>query len=255
MPRIELIRGDCLEEMKNIPDKSIGAVICDPPYGTTNCKWDTIIPFEPMWKELKRVIRPRGAIVLFASQPFTSALIMSNPKMFKYEWIWDKVTARGHLVAKKRPMAQHENICVFGDGAVTYNPQMTLKNRPERGSSVETSRTSLIGGTTTKKKEFVIRTHSYPKTIQTFGMDKRVGHPTQKPVALMQYLIKTYTDANETVLDFTAGSFTTAIAALNSERSFIGIENNEDYFQMGKDRVEEHLKTLDYVPTVCYKSP
>jgi len=234
-----LIHGDCLEEMEKIEDGSVDLVLTDPPYGTTACKWDTVIPFEPMWEQLKRVTKKNGAIVLFGSQPFTSALVMSNVKMFKYEWVWDKVTARGHLVAKKRPMAQHENISVFGNGATTYNPQMTLKKKPERGSSVEASRTSLVGGTTTRGKEVVIRTHSYPKTIQTFGMDKRVGHPTQKPVALMEYLIKTYTNEGETVLDFTMGSGTTGVACKNLNRNFIGIELDKDYYEIAKKRIHD----------------
>ena len=228
--------------MKNIPDGSVDLVLTDPPYGTTACKWDTVIPFEPMWEQLKRVTKKNGAIVLFGSQPFTSALVMSNPKMFKYEWVWDKITGRGHLVAKKRPMAQHENISVFGNGATTYNPQMILKKKPERGSSVEASRTTLIGGSTTRVKEIVIRTHSYPKTIQTFGMDKRVGHPTQKPVALMEYLIKTYTNEGETVLDFTMGSGTTGVACKNLNRNFIGIELDKDYFEIAKKRINEALQ-------------
>ena len=188
------------------------------------------------------MIKDNGAIVLFGSQPFTSALVMSNPKMFKYEWVWDKVTARGHLVAKKRPMAQHENISVFGNGATTYNPQMTLKKKPERGSSVEASRTTLVGGSTTKEKEIVIRTHSYPKTIQTYGMDKRVGHPTQKPVALFEYLIKTYTNEGDLVLDNTIGSGTTAVAAINTGRNFIGIEMDKGYCDIARKRIEEALK-------------
>lgn len=234
---INLMQGDCLELMKQIPDGSVDMVLADPPYGTTACKWDSVIPFEQMWEQLKRVIKPKRAIVLFGSQPFTSALVMSNIKMFKYEWVWDKITARGHLVAKKRPMAQHENISVFGNGATTYNPQMTLKKKPKRGLSVEASRTALIGGTTTKEKEIIVRTHSYPKTILTFGMDKRVGHPTQKPVALMEYLIKTYTNEGETVLDFTMGSGTTGVAAKNLGRSFIGIELDEKYFEIAKNRI------------------
>lgn len=234
---INLINGEAIEVMKNIPSESIDAIICDPPYGTTACKWDTIIPFETMWEQLKRITKKNGAIVLFGSQPFTSALIMSNPKMFKYEWVWNKITARGHLVAKKRPMAQHENISVFGNGATTYNPQMTLKKKPERGSSVEASRTTIVGGSTTKEKDVVIRTHSYPKTIQTFGMDKRVGHPTQKPVALMEYLIKTYTNENDTILDFAMGSGTTGLACKNLNRNFIGIELDKTYFEISKTRI------------------
>jgi hypothetical protein len=165
MPKIELIQGDCLEKMKDIPDGSIDMIFCDLPYGTTKCKWDVVIPFEPLWEQYKRIIKPNGAIVLTASQPFTSALVMSNPKMFKYEWIWDKITGRGHLVAKYRPMAQHENILVFGNGKVKYNPQMVLMDKPQKGKSMEASRTSIMGGRTTKESEIIIRTHKYPKQL------------------------------------------------------------------------------------------
>lgn len=234
---IDLIRGDCLEELKNIPDGSVDMVLTDPPYGTTACKWDTVIPFEPMWEQLKRVTKKNGAIVLFGSQPFTSALVMSNPKMFKYEWVWNKVTGRGHLVAKHRPMAQHENISVFGNGKTTYNPQMVLMDKPQKGKSVEASRTSLVGGKTTKESEVIVRTHKYPKTIIVQGVDGKYVHPTQKPVALMEYLIKTYTNEGETVLDFTMGSGTTGVACKNLNRNFIGIELDEEYFATAQKRI------------------
>ena len=192
-----------------------------------------------MWKQLKRIIKPNGAIVLFGSQPFTSALVMSNPKMFKYEWVWDKITGRGHLVAKHRPMAQHENILVFGSGKVKYNPQMVLMDKPQKGKSVEASRTTIMGGKTTKESETIIRTHKYPKTIITRGVDGKYVHPTQKPVALMEYLIKTYTNEGETVLDFTMGSGTTGVACVNTNRKFIGIELDKDYFEIAKKRIDE----------------
>ena len=240
---IELIHGDCLEEMKKIPDGSVDLVLTDPPYGTTACKWDTVIPFEPMWEQLKRVTKKNGAIVLFGSQPFTSALVMSNPKMFKYEWVWDKITARGHLVAKKRPMAQHENILVFYKNAPTYNPQMVKMDKPQKGYSsdgdVGDTRTSIMGGKTTKQREVIYRTHKYPKTIITQGVDGKYVHPTQKPVALMEYLIKTYTNEGETVLDFTMGSGTTGVACKNLNRNFIGIELDQTYFDIAKKRIEE----------------
>ena len=237
----KIIHGDCLEEMKKIPDGSIDLVLTDPPYGTTACKWDTCIPFEPMWEQLKRITKKNGAIVLFGSQPFTSALVMSNPKMFKYEWVWDKVTARGHLVAKKRPMAQHENILVFGNGKVKYNPQMVLLDKPQRGYSsdgdVGNERTKIMGGRTTKQREVIYRTHKYPKTIITQGVDGKYLHPTQKPVALFEYLIKTYTNEGETVLDFTMGSGTTGVACKNLNRNFVGIELDKEYFEIAKARI------------------
>lgn len=236
------MQGDCLEKMKEIDDNSIDMILTDPPYGTTVCKWDSVIPLTPMWKQLKRITKDNAVIVMTASQPFTSMLISSNIKIFKYCWVWNKVTARGHLVAKKRPMAQHEDICVFYKKAGRYNPQMIKKDKPERGSNIESSRTTIMGGRITKKKKLIIRTHSYPKTIQIFGMDKKIGHPTQKPVALMEYLIKTYTNKNETVLDFAMGSGTTGVACKNLNRDFIGIELDKKYFEMAKNRIENHKK-------------
>ncbi len=238
--QIKLLKGDCLELMKDIPDKSIDAIIADLPYGTTKCKWDAVIPFEPLWEQYKRIIKDNGAIVLFGSQPFTSALVMSNVKWFKYEWIWNKVTGRGHLVAKHRPMAQHENILVFGNGKVKYNPQMVLMEKPQKGRSMESSRTSIIGGHTTKESETIIRTHKYPKTIITQGVDGKYVHPTQKPVALLEYLIKTYTNEGDTVLDNTMGSGTTGVACVNTNRNFIGIEKDDKYFEIASNRIKNH---------------
>jgi len=237
---VTLHHGDCLEVMPDIPDASVDAIIADLPYGTTQaqCKWDTVIPFALLWEQYKRITKPRGAIVLFSSQPFTSALVMSNVGWFKYCWVWDKITARGHLVAKKRPMAQHEDICVFYEKAPSYHPQMTLKAKPERGSSVESSRTELCIGKTTGEKTQVVRTHSYPKTILTFGMDKRNGHPTQKPVALLEYLVRTYTNEGDTVLDNCFGSGTTGVACIQTGRSFIGIELDANYFSIAQQRIE-----------------
>ena len=234
---INLMLGDCLERMKEIPDGSVDLILTDPPYGTTACKWDSVIPFEPMWEQYKRIIKDNGAIVLTASQPFTSALVMSNVKMFKYEWIWNKVTGRGHLVAKHRPMAQHENILVFGNGKVKYNPQMVLMEKPQKGRSMEASRTSIMGGHTTKESETIIRTHKYPKTIITQGVDGKYVHPTQKPVALFEYLIKTYTNEGDLVLDNCMGSGTTGVACKNLNRKFIGIEKDETYFKIAQDRI------------------
>lgn len=242
---MKLYHGDCLEVMKDIPDKSIDMVLCDLPYGTTACKWDTIIPFEPLWGAYKRIIKDNGAIVLFCSQPFTSALVMSNVKMFKYEWVWDKITGRGHLVAKHRPMAQHENIIVFGNGKIKYNPQKVLMDKPQKGKSVEASRTSIMGGKTTKKSETVVRTHKYPKTIITQGVDGKYIHPTQKPVALIEYLVLTYTNEGETVLDNCMGSGTTGVACITTNRNFIGIEKDDNYFKIAKERIENTEKVKE----------
>lgn len=227
--------------MKKIPDGSIDLVLTDPPYGTTACKWDNAIPFEPMWEQLKRVTKKNGAIVLFGSQPFTSALVMSNVKMFKYEWVWDKGVGSNLFQAKKAPLKQHENILVFG--GKNYFPIMTKKDKPQKqGIYRTTDDTSDVTNKATKQKlAGKIYTHSYPKTIQTFLKDKRTikqHHPTQKPVALMEYLIKTYTIEGETVLDFTMGSGTTGVACKNLNRNFIGIELDETYYQIAKQRIE-----------------
>lgn len=240
MSKIELILGDCIEEMKKLPDGIIDTVICDIPYGTTNCKWDTIIPFEPMWEQLKRVTKDKAAIVLFGSQPFTSALIMSNPKMFKYEWIWDKVTARGHLLAKKRPMIQHENILVFSKGTHNYYPQMIDRSPDKYKVSKEFKRSEIIGGSDKNAPNYKTYTTWYPKTIITMSnadSSNKSIHPTQKPVALMEYLIKTYSNEGDTILDFTFGSGSTGVAAKNLNRNFIGIELDETYFEMAKNRI------------------
>lgn len=229
-PNYTLYHGDCLEILPALPAQSVDAIICDPPYGTTACKWDSVIPFEPMWAQLKRIIKPRGAIVLFGSQPFTSALVMSNPKWFKYEWMWRKSKPVGHLNAKKRPMLAHESICVFYSRLETYNPQGTHETyavikRTNNGAYRECSKTTAQTMT------------GYPCTDLIFPHDISVGHPTQKPVALMEYLIRTYTHEGETVLDFTMGSGTTGVAALNTGRRFIGIERDEGYCNIAVQRL------------------
>lgn len=229
-----VIQGDCLEVMKQIQDKSIDMILADLPYGTTACKWDTIIPFEPLWEQYKRIIKDNGAIVLTASQPFTSALVMSNIKMFKYCWTWDKTTAKGHLVAKIRPMQQTEDVLVFGNNKINYYPIMT--NRPV--SKIETTsegkRTEIMGGIS----KGYTKTYNqwYPKTILKFKTERGL-HPTQKPVALFEYLIKTYTNENDLVLDNTAGSGTTGVACKNTNRNFILIEQDEKYCDIIKERV------------------
>jgi site-specific DNA-methyltransferase (adenine-specific) len=201
-----------------------------------------------MWEQLKRITKPNGAIVLFGAEPFSSALRMSNPKFFKYDWVWDKVTARGHLVAKKRPMAQHEIISVFAYGAHNYHPQMVKRDKPIKGK--EGRRTDIMGGESIGFQK--VYTHSYPKTILTFSGatgGKKI-HPTQKPVALMEYLIRTYTNAGETVLDFTMGSGTTGVAAKNLARSFIGIEMDADYFAAASKRIQDAHETPTQEPLI-----
>ena len=245
MPKIELIHGDCLEEMAEIPDGSIDLVLTDPPYGTTACKWDSIIPLELMWEQLKRVIKPNGAIVMMASQPFTTTLIASNMKMFKYCWVWDKKVGSNLFQAKKAPLKVHEDITVFGEN-ILYYPKMTEKEKPQKqGTYRRTDDGSDVTNKEAKNKlAGKIYTHSYPKTIQTFAKEKRTQnqyHPTQKPVALMEYLIKTYTNEGETVLDFTMGSGTTGVACKNLNRNFIGIELDQTYFDIATKRINENL--------------
>jgi site-specific DNA-methyltransferase (adenine-specific) len=226
--------------MKTLPDKSIDLVLTDPPYGTTACKWDSVIPFEPMWAELKRI--RKGAVCLFGSEPFASALRMSNIKEFKYDWIWNKRAPKGHLNAKKRPLSQHEIISVFYSQQPTYNP-IIHKNKLRRefkGESVK-DETQVYGKQRIHNKN-ICPEKSYPRSIieQTAivgNSAEKLAHPTQKPVALLEYLIKTYTFENNTVLDFTMGSGSTGMACLNAKRKFIGIEKDDKYFKIASDRL------------------
>lgn len=238
-----LYNADCLDVMSDIADGSVDAIICDLPYGTTACKWDTIIPFEPLWAYYKRVIKPNGAIVLFGSQPFTSALILSNIKMFKYELIWDKNKGTQPQLANIQPMKSHENVLVFGRGKITYNPQKTIGDAYIRNNKQSNSDDSLSKGLKPIKQ--VNEGFRFPKTIHTFPRDfsaqSRV-HPTQKPVALMEYLIRTYTNEGDTVLDNTMGSGTTGIACINTNRNFIGMELDKYYFNISIKRVEQSQK-------------
>jgi site-specific DNA-methyltransferase (adenine-specific) len=235
---IKLIQGDCLEKMKDIADGDIDAVITDIPYGTTACKWDSIIPFEPMWEQLKRIIKKKGAIVLFGSQPFTSALVMSNPKMFKYEWVWNKKKGGNPLLSKKQPIKITENIVVFSEGRTNYYPQMTPREKPVRRGKNKGTKSATTNNAFTEDKEY---TEYYPKNIIEISNASQINklHPTQKPVALMEYLIKTYTNEEETVLDFTMGSGTTGVAAKKLNRNFIGIELDPEYFAIAEKRINE----------------
>jgi len=237
---MQLIHGDCLEKMKDIPDKSIDMILCDLPYGTTACKWDVVIPFEPLWEQYKRVIKPKGAIVLFGSQPFTSVMVTSNVRMFKYEWIWDKCRPSGFQIAKYRPMMRHENVLVFCKGTPVYNRQMVLRDKPVKGRVVSSSDSSPLKYSDGKQRVY---THKNPQSILAFnkGADGKYVHPTQKPVELCEYLIKTYTNEGETVLDNCMGSGSTGIACINTNRNFIGIEKDDKYFEIAKKRIKEHL--------------
>lgn len=234
---INLLQGDCLELMKQIPDNSVDMVLTDPPYGTTACKWDVVIPFEPMWKELHRIIKDNGAICLFGSEPFSSALRMSNIKNYKYDWIWDKVKPGAFAVAKHRPLIKTENISVFFKGKKTYYPIME-KQKERTGKIYSSSNSAPVKHDDGKLKTY---NKKYPKNVITVSNANQRGkvHPTQKPVALLEYLIKTYTLEGETVLDFTMGSGSTGVAAKNLNRGFIGIELDEKYFEIAKRRIEE----------------
>ena len=239
MEKIDLYNGDCLELMKSIQDKSVDMILCDLPYGTTACKWDTVIPFEPLWEQYNRIIKNNGAIVLFGSEPFSSYLRISNIKNYKYDWIWDKKRGTGFQIVKYKPMVSHENISVFYKKAPTYNPQMREREKPRISKNKGTTRQFLCSN----GKEYVGEkplVKKYPITILEFGNNNQKGkvHPTQKPVALLEYLIKTYTNEGEVVLDNCMGSGSTGVACVNTNRNFIGIELDRDYFNIAKERIE-----------------
>ena len=234
----KLILGDCLEVMKDIPDASVDMVLADLPYGTTACKWDTVLDLAVLWAQYERVAKENAAIVLFGAQPFTSALVMSRPELFKYQWVWNKVKASGHLNAKRRPMQQHEDVLVFSRGTPAYNPQGLVYGefsnvRPAHGKKDDTTYGSQVNDFGTAKAG------NYPKSIIEFSKpnDRERVHPTQKPVALLEYLIKTYTNEGETVLDNTMGSGSTGVACANTGRKFIGIEKEPKYFEIAEKRI------------------
>lgn len=239
MKDIELWQGDCLELMKDIPDKSVDCIITDLPYGTTQCKWDTIIPFEPLWRQYNRIIKDNGAIVLFGTEPFSSHLRLSNLKNYKYDWIWDKVKGTGFLNAKRQPMRNHELISVFYKKQCTYNPQKTYGHKMKKSYRSKDLQTDVYGE---MKNDYTYEsTERYPRSIQVFSTDTQNSslHPTQKPVALIEYLIKTYTNDGELVFDSCMGSGTTGVACINTNRRFIGIELDNNYFEIAKNRISE----------------
>ena len=231
----DLMQGDCLERMKEIPDGSVDMVLTDPPYGTTACKWDTVIDLDSMWAQLKRIVKPDGAIVMTAAQPFTSALVMSNPRWFRYCWVWEKTKPVGHLHAKNRPMSKHEDICVFSKKSPSYNPQGVVAITPKKTKRTNKGKIYKEAAS----KETVRKFRGYPNTVLKFQSQNGKHHPTQKPVALMEYMIKTYTNEGDTVLDFTMGSGSTGVACANLGRSFIGIELDADYFDIAEKRILE----------------
>tara|TARA_R100001244_G_scaffold130712_1_gene103112 strand:- start:50 stop:778 length:729 start_codon:yes stop_codon:yes gene_type:complete len=238
---IDLRLGDCLEEMKNIADNSIDAIITDPPYGTTACKWDSVIDFKLMWEQLNRVIKPNGAIVLFGSEPFSSLLRCSNIKDYKYDWIWEKSKASNFVLAKKQPLKAHEIISVFN--SKIYNPQKTQGKPYNKGREKRSGNLTGFLTEVTNSNNHLIENKTglrNPRSVQYFVTAEREGkhHPTQKPILLMEYLIKTYTNENETVLDFTMGSGTTMLACKNLNRNAIGIEKDPQYYAVAVKRVE-----------------
>ena len=244
-----LMKGDCLERMKEIESGSVDLILTDPPYNTTSCSWDLQIPFEAMWFELKRIIKPKGAIVLFGIEPFSSFLRCSNIKMFKYDWIWVKTKKTGFTNAKNRPLSNYEVVSVFSEGTVAncspkrmpYNPQgLELLNKVRKGGKNK-SKGDDVGHSyyrPSQDNDYNQEYTNYPVNVLYFANEGKTVHPTQKPVALMEYLIKTYTNENETVLDFTFGSGTTGVACINTNRKFIGIEMDDHYFDIGSKRIK-----------------
>ena len=237
---IKLLQGDCLELMKDIPNKSVDMILCDLPYGTTACKWDNVIPFEPLWEQYNRIIKDNGAIVLFGSEPFSSKLRLSNLKMYKYDWIYEKSKATLFTQCKKRPLNSHEYISVFYKKQPVYNAQMNIGKPYRARRNIKQQKEWLFG----LKRNDNDGTR-YPRTVLKFksgDRDIRL-HPTQKPIALLEYLIKTYTNENELVLDNCMGSGSTGVACVNTNRNFIGIELDENYFNIAKERIYEQRKS------------
>ena len=258
MSEIKLYNGDCLELMKDIPDKSIDMILCDLPYGTTALSWDSIIPFEPLWEQYERIIKDNGIIALFGVEPFTSLLITSNLSMYRYSWIWKKETATGHLNANYKPLNITEDICIFSKGTVgslSKNPikyyPLGLKevNKQKKNNPNSTWRKNKGYNTSNNKlnsdKPFIQKYTGYPNNILEFKRDKEKLHPTQKPVALLEYLIKTYTNEGDIVLDNTMGSGSTGVACVNTKRNFIGMELDETYFNIAKERIEKEAGIMD----------
>ena len=238
---IDLYNDDCLKVLPTLKEKSIDFVLTDLPYGTTDCKWDSVIPFEPMWKELKRIIKDKGCIALFGSEPFSSALRMSNIQNFKYDWIWQKEQGTGFGNAKKQPLRNLEIISIFYKNQCLYNPQK-LKGKPYKTKSKSGNhKGSIYEGGGLNSIITINKGDRFPLQLLKFNRDKNKVHPTQKPVALLKYLIKTYTNENDTVLDFTMGSGSTGVACKNANRDFIGIEIDKDYFNIAKERIESIL--------------
>jgi site-specific DNA-methyltransferase (adenine-specific) len=256
MSKIQLLNGDCLELMKSIPDQSIDAIITDPPYGTTACKWDSVIDLKLMWEQLNRIIKPNGAIVLFAQQPFSSVLLVSNVKNYRHRFLWEKDKCANFMVAKAQPLKYTEDILVFCNFGFlenqfrnligTYNPQMRDGKGNDRDLEKIVNKSKNLDEINKRDNPTKLKLSNnsakqrFPKDILNITTQHKRVHPTQKPIELMEYLIKTYTNEGETVLDFTMGSGSTGLAAKNLNRKFIGIEKDDNYFEIAKKRINEH---------------
>ncbi len=244
----KIYNEECLEGMKKIPDGSIDMILCDLPYGTTACKWDTIIPFKPLWEQYERVIKDNGAIVLTASQPFTSALIMSNINMYRYNWVYEKNKSSNFMLAKKQPLKNFEDVCVFYKKQPTYIPQMEWVGVKDKRKKINQKKrySELHGSEITSYSHSKDNGWRYPKAVKLFNNadTRNVVHPTQKPVALFEYLIRTYTNKGDTVLDNCAGSFTTAVACDNTNRNWICMEREEKYCNIGLTRINDNRERL-----------
>ena len=250
-PGYRLILGDCLDVLPGLG--KVDAIICDPPYGTTACAWDTVIPFAPMWDGVRHVLKPRGAAVFFASQPFTSALVMSNPKWFKWADVWHKTQATGHLNAYIMPMRQHEDILVFADGRVVFNPQLTSKPKQDIRPFSGHAESNCYGRFDAAAGRTVDKSISFPRSVIRFpnaNTGESGQHPTQKPVALLRYLVRTYTNPGETVLDFTMGSGTTGVACVMEGRRFIGVELDPTYHAIAARRLADAAAQPMLIPSV-----
>lgn len=247
----KFLLGDCLEEMKSLPDKSIDLVLSDPPYNNNNkFDWDNLIPIKPLWEQLQRIVKDDGVIVLTGQQPFTSQMIMSNLEWFRYEWIWDKNTPKGMHRAKQQPMRKHENVMVFSKNYKhNYYPIMIKRDKPVKTKNMTKNSLGGVGKYVDNEDKEFTYTHKNPTSIIVGFWEANRGykryHPTQKPVSLMEYLIKTYTLEGDTVLDFCYGGGSTGVACVNTNRNFIGIEKDEIYYELGKARILEKLLITD----------
>ena len=255
MSKFKLIHGDCLEVMRRIPDNSIDLILCDLPYATTACKWDVLIPFDELWAAYERIVKTRSAIVLFAAQPFTSALVMSNAPLFKYSLVWEKNRPSGVAHAKNRPMTSHEDILVFSLGSVShesrsdrrmnYWPQGLIDcNMTKKNHKHEHTKAGGIGQRPSHKDSYKQENTGYPKSVLKYGCENNTVHPTQKPVALLEYLVRSFTQKGDLVLDNTMGSGSTGVACIKTDRRFIGIEKEQDYYDIAVNRIKSIPRKL-----------